>query len=215
VIGAARRTVKSDLFVGEADSNSNQCKPAPVSAGRFSLFRHWILDHRDRELRWNGSQEKTGSVVRAVPFQNLRERFQTISMHDIRLVGLLVAPVLVGYVAVMSLIAIAGPASRWLLPKYFGPDSNRLRTVEEMLTGVALGTGFYFFTAVVVYFAFRLWCWKWVTPEMARSTLRRGKCAACKYPVSNLPPGSDGCTVCPECGAAWKLHWQLPNGVIA
>lgn len=32
-----------------------------------------------------------------------------------------------------------------------------------------------------------------------------GRCASCTYPLQCVPPASDGCTVCPECGAAWKI----------
>jgi len=30
-------------------------------------------------------------------------------------------------------------------------------------------------------------------------------CASCGYVLGSLPAASDGCTLCPECGAAWKL----------
>ena len=30
-------------------------------------------------------------------------------------------------------------------------------------------------------------------------------CPNCDYQLAGLPPAPDGCTVCPECGAAWKL----------
>lgn len=30
-------------------------------------------------------------------------------------------------------------------------------------------------------------------------------CFACEYDLDGLQPESDGCTVCPECGGAWKL----------
>lgn len=30
-------------------------------------------------------------------------------------------------------------------------------------------------------------------------------CAGCWYPLNDVPTASDGCTVCPECGAAWRL----------
>ncbi len=36
--------------------------------------------------------------------------------------------------------------------------------------------------------------------------LAAGECGACAYPISTLPPEADGCTVCPECGAAWELE---------
>ena len=31
-------------------------------------------------------------------------------------------------------------------------------------------------------------------------------CAACAYPLGSVVSDEDGCTVCPECGAAWKLE---------
>ena len=31
------------------------------------------------------------------------------------------------------------------------------------------------------------------------------RCLTCDYDLRDLPPEPDGCTVCPECGAAWKL----------
>jgi hypothetical protein len=30
-------------------------------------------------------------------------------------------------------------------------------------------------------------------------------CLACLYELSGCPTDADGCTVCPECGAAWRL----------
>lgn len=36
-----------------------------------------------------------------------------------------------------------------------------------------------------------------------------GWCAACGYCLSGLVVETDGCTVCPECGAAWRLPGDL------
>ena len=33
-----------------------------------------------------------------------------------------------------------------------------------------------------------------------------GRCGSCGYDLAKLPVAEDGCTVCPECGAAWQLH---------
>jgi len=33
-----------------------------------------------------------------------------------------------------------------------------------------------------------------------------GRCASCGYDLSHHHPEADGCTVCPECGAAWLLR---------
>ena len=31
-------------------------------------------------------------------------------------------------------------------------------------------------------------------------------CAGCWYPLSGVPQQEDGCVVCPECGAAWRVQ---------
>lgn len=42
--------------------------------------------------------------------------------------------------------------------------------------------------------------------------LDHGLCVQCGYFIKGLPPEPDGCTVCPECGAAWKLPTcEKPN----
>jgi len=38
---------------------------------------------------------------------------------------------------------------------------------------------------------------------MARQAV--GRCCGCTYELKGLVPDDDGCTVCPECGAAWRL----------
>ncbi len=35
--------------------------------------------------------------------------------------------------------------------------------------------------------------------------LRRGYCPTCGYPLTDRVE-EDGCTVCPECGSAWRRH---------
>ncbi len=44
--------------------------------------------------------------------------------------------------------------------------------------------------------------WRWRARAGAR---RAGLCAACGYALAGLASDLDGCTVCPECGAAWRL----------
>jgi len=36
------------------------------------------------------------------------------------------------------------------------------------------------------------------------SLLSNGYCPACAYRIDTVRPAPDGCTVCPECGAAWR-----------
>ena len=39
----------------------------------------------------------------------------------------------------------------------------------------------------------------------ANALLGVRRCAACAYELRGVEPESDGCTVCPECGAGWRL----------
>lgn len=44
------------------------------------------------------------------------------------------------------------------------------------------------------------------TPEEAVAPfLARRRCPSCAYDLSETPPDPDGCTTCPECGAAWRI----------
>jgi ssDNA-binding Zn-finger/Zn-ribbon topoisomerase 1 len=38
------------------------------------------------------------------------------------------------------------------------------------------------------------------------------RCPKCVFNLARLPAEQDGCTVCPECGAAWKLPQQNESG---
>lgn len=40
--------------------------------------------------------------------------------------------------------------------------------------------------------------------EIARFIVGAGACASCDYPLAGVPEDDDGCTVCPECRAAWR-----------
>ncbi|MEM8757285.1 MAG: hypothetical protein AAGF47_05840 [Planctomycetota bacterium] len=39
-----------------------------------------------------------------------------------------------------------------------------------------------------------------------RELLPLGRCAACAFGLRSIPSEEDGCTVCPECGSAWRVH---------
>lgn len=42
-------------------------------------------------------------------------------------------------------------------------------------------------------------------PMIASLELSHGRCPSCGYDLRPQPAHPDGCTVCPECGAAWRL----------
>lgn len=39
----------------------------------------------------------------------------------------------------------------------------------------------------------------------AAELLRMKECPSCRYHLDDLEPDPDGCTICPECGAAWRV----------
>ena len=85
-------------------------------------------------------------------------------------------------------------ASIFILGAYVGPSS--LLSLRLALISVAC-----LVAIVPALISFRM--------HPARVIPRRlaaGRCGACAYPLRELPREPDGCTVCPECGAAWKLE---------
>lgn len=49
----------------------------------------------------------------------------------------------------------------------------------------------------------QFWKIEWLPGVIAWRHSQR-LCGACRYPLTNAAD-PDGCTICPECGAAWKL----------
>ncbi|GMV25130.1 MAG: hypothetical protein AMXMBFR58_11610 [Phycisphaerae bacterium] len=49
---------------------------------------------------------------------------------------------------------------------------------------------------------------EWFGRESVRvraAMLMEGRCPSCDYDLSGVEPSADGCTVCPECSAAWAM----------
>ncbi|GJM18987.1 MAG: hypothetical protein DHS20C14_12000 [Phycisphaeraceae bacterium] len=44
------------------------------------------------------------------------------------------------------------------------------------------------------------------TRSLRGVTRRLGVCWSCGYDLKGLPAAADGCVVCPECGAAWRVR---------
>jgi len=59
------------------------------------------------------------------------------------------------------------------------------------------------------------WTTRWAFPTGRLELIRKAmllhrRCPSCAYKLVELPVGADGWTVCPECGAAWKLDVPEP-----
>lgn len=47
--------------------------------------------------------------------------------------------------------------------------------------------------------------WRDRGERIRRAMIARGRCPACGYALDALSAASDGCSICPECAAAWNL----------
>ncbi|MGD1914638.1 MAG: hypothetical protein ACFCBV_00405 [Phycisphaerales bacterium] len=60
---------------------------------------------------------------------------------------------------------------------------------------------YYMFPWIVIYIYLHV---RQFRPWLKNHKLATGRCRACDYDLANLSPEADGCTVCPECSAAWR-----------
>lgn len=51
---------------------------------------------------------------------------------------------------------------------------------------------------------------RWHARRLARAIVNEGICGSCAHELRGLPSHEDGCTLCPECGAAWRLDPAKP-----
>lgn len=184
--------------------NPDRVRPAP-----FNMFRWDILDHRGSIAR-RDTHPTTDSQPpqKTKSFSTWMTTWDGPSLHDVRVFALIAGPLVMGYLAVVLLGRAAHWAAVWLLPRYFGEGP---RVGSELFIRIALSIGIYLFLAVIAWIAMHACYHRLLIPELARAKLRRGKCASCSYPVADLQPATDGCTVCPECGAAWKLNAPITS----
>lgn len=94
--------------------------------------------------------------------------------------------------------------------------------LERLLVAAVIPSVFYVVPAVLIAFGgARIGWWVWATIGVGvvlgivgvraptwslRSAARRNRvCWSCGYDLRGVPAGEDGCLVCPECNAAWRV----------
>lgn len=185
--------------------NPDRVLPAP-----FNMFRWDILDHRGSIARRGTHPTADSQPQQKKPsVSTWMTTWDGPSLHDVRVFALIAGPIVMGYLAVVLLGRAAHWVAVWLSPQYFGDGP---RVGRELFIRIALSIGIYLALAVIAWFAMHACYHRFLIPELARAALRRGKCASCSYPLADLQPATDWCTVCPECGAAWKLNARLQEG---
>jgi hypothetical protein len=48
-----------------------------------------------------------------------------------------------------------------------------------------------------------------IVPTLRLTLISEGRCASCGYDLGGSLPQEDGCTVCPECDAAWRISAEM------
>lgn len=125
----------------------------------------------------------------AVPLE-LQQRIAAVTAD--RHKGILREPLTAAHVP--FLLAILAMGSAPLLFAVFGIARTSYWT--PVLFGMAIPALFYFRTRAIH---------RGMADTLRTTLLAEGHCASCGYSMRGLAPQADGCTPCPECGAAWRL----------
>ena len=71
--------------------------------------------------------------------------------------------------------------------------------------GLAVYGFLFFFPGTICGLASMLNTWR--SPQYAIDAMTyAGLCPSCAYRIDGIGPEPDGCTVCPECGGAWRIE---------
>lgn len=165
---------------------TSRFQPEPVKPGPLGLH-YTIFDHRGKRVpiptvTWAERFAHAPSATRFLPQVSL----------SISTIGLLA-------LVITGTFAMQEAASR--LAVTFTPHSSATKTAIQLLGlfGPLLVIGL-LLVAGIFFSASKIWI-----PAVARYWLSIGQCASCRYDLANIEPAPDACTVCPECGAAWKI----------
>lgn len=158
--------------------------------------KSWTVDHRDDPCaaltiaRAAPGGEADGSIWTPAEY---REFLKSIKHRHF---GPAIAPF-----AGWAMLLVAAVAT---LPCFIGIAQRGFRTLPNMAN--ANGLFVFVFGVVWVYAGYRLTRSFGIDADtMRKEMLARARCAACGYALSGIPREDDGCTICPECAAAWRV----------
>ncbi len=114
---------------------------------------------------------------------------------------------MIRYLSIAVIVVAALWFAWWRFSMAFLPSVRKEGVFVFVLAGVAAPLAIGVVQSLVIYKAAR-WLW---APIEAREMLRKNLCPHCRFSLAAIVPDPDGCTVCPECGAAWKLPPPPPN----
>ncbi len=139
---------------------------------------HRVQDHRIAEAR-RGSSSHVPPAARA--------RLLAAAQGDIRSRHLIAGAVFCGLFALV-------PAA--IVPLGMGYRGLSV-VVPAIAASVAIGLAYVR--------SVRKRMTRWQRERILNAAAEAGLCAVCGYLLYGLPREADGCTVCPECGAAWRV----------
>ena len=173
-----------------------------------------ILDDRAQRVacvRWNRWQPMPGDPVLSSDVRAMaREHFTVkVGIHTNgwwRLIAMTTTNI-VAYACIML-------PSYWVYMQLLAPramPSMLVPGVAPVSSGPSVGGGiglllawFLYIVVVGTLTSLPMTRWYWC-PVIVKGVLLVRHCATCGYSLASVPPEPDGCTICPECGAAWKL----------
>lgn len=194
--------------------------PSRVQSGP-SIWGWKVRDHRGNVYPFgtkNAPSDRRAAARRKTYrrwWKEIRMGFRRMHRCDWNLLASVVLPGLVVYGAFVALAELASPLGRVLLPRYFDPKLAGTRAFNDTLVSIVLAILFWLVLFIGAWISWNWMIRRWTLPQFARAKLLQGLCASCRYPIRKLPVASDGCTICPECGAAWKLNSTISEEVPA
>lgn len=96
----------------------------------------------------------------------------------------------------VCLLLIAAWGAIWVL---VGPRIMPMVPGPPMLRAIIMGVAPFLLLPLLMYAVIR-----GARHRICRIIVRHGHCASCGYSLREIDAAPDGCTVCPECGSAWR-----------
>ena len=156
-----------------------------------------VTDDRGKQVRLI-QQRKLGTfpgVPSPIPLA-VRERMH-MHGHEIQWSREVLIPLVIG------LIVAAMWGGLWF---YLAPRATNLLPAAPVIRGLVIGLVPSLPLPFVMYVMIHAG-----RKQVARLVTRYGYCASCGYALTKLPVDEDSCTVCPECGSAWKVPPQAAD----
>jgi hypothetical protein len=106
------------------------------------------------------------------------------------------------WAGLLFIVCLFGPWIFFVLGPFDGSNPGLPGTVVILGMSASISAGL----AVVF-----LSTWRATGKARKRAALGAGRCPSCLHSLAGQSPEQDGCAVCPECGAAWRVP-EAPSG---